>query len=58
MLMIVYTIEEIDRMEDWINSIIKEGKKFILDFTNMYVERETLLGEIETLTLGCEVDQC
>ena len=39
-----------DAMQDWVNSIIKEGNKFILDFTTVYVEGETLLGEIQTLT--------
>ena len=46
-----------DGMQDWVNSITKEGKKFILDFTTMYGKEETLLGEIQILTLGRETEQ-
>ena len=46
-----------DGMQDWVNSITKEGKKFILDFTTMYAKEETLLGEIQILTLGRETEQ-
>ena len=46
-----------DAMQDWVNSIIKEGNKFILDFNSTYAKGETLLGEIQTLTLGWESDK-
>jgi len=39
-------------MKDWMDAIIKEGNKFILEFTNVYAEGETLLGEIQILILG------
>ena len=35
-----------DAMQDWVNAIIKEGNKFILEFTTMYAKGETLLEEI------------
>ena len=42
------------------DTIIKEGNKFILEFTNVYAEGESLLGEIQTLVPGWEVElsQC
>ena len=39
----------LDAMKDWVDAIIKEGNKFILEFTNVYAEGESLLGEIQTL---------
>ena len=44
-------------MQDWVNAIIKEGKKFIPEFTTIYAEGETLLGKIQTLILGWETKQ-
>jgi len=46
-----------DGMQDWVNSITKEGKKFILDFTTMYGKEETLIGEMQILTLGRQTEQ-
>ena len=44
-------------MKNWVNVIIKEGYKFILEFTTIYVEGETLLGEIQTLIPGWELNR-
>lgn len=44
-------------VQDWVASIIKEGIKFILDFTTTFVEGETLLGEIQILIPRWEADQ-
>ena len=45
-----------DAMGKWINGMIQEGNKFIFEFTNVYTEGETLLGEIQTLVLGWETE--
>ena len=47
----------LDAMQDWVNAIIKEGNKFILELTTMYAEGEMLLGEIQTLIPGWETEQ-
>lgn len=44
-------------MNGWIGSIVKEGGKFILDFTTTYAEGEVLLGEIQTLIPMWEADE-
>ena len=38
-----------EAMGNWVNSMIQEGNKFIYEFTGVYAEGETLLGEIQTL---------
>lgn len=45
-----------DAMTNWVNNIIKKGNKFIYEFTSIYVEGETLLGEIQTLVLVWEIE--
>lgn len=44
-------------IQEWVASIVKEGSKFILDFTTMYAEGEVLLGEIQTLVPIWEADE-
>ena len=39
----------LDTMQEWVGPIVKKGSKFILDFTTMYMEGETLLSEVQTL---------
>ena len=46
----------IDAMKGWVDSIIKEGNKFISKFTSVYAEGETLLGEIQTLVPRWETE--
>ena len=36
-------------MKSWVDIIMKEGNKFISEFTSVYAEGKTLLGEIQTL---------
>ena len=36
-------------VKSWVDIIMKEGSKFISEFTSVYTEGETLLGEIQTL---------
>lgn len=47
----------VDAMKGWVDTIIKEGNRFILEFMNVYVEGESLLGEIQTLIPGWETEQ-
>ena len=47
----------VDAMKEWVEAIIDEGNKFILEFTSVYAEGESLLGEIQTLIPGGEVEQ-
>jgi hypothetical protein len=47
----------LDAIQDWSGSILREGNKFILDFTTTYAEGKTLLGEIQTLTPSWESDR-
>ena len=47
----------LDAMKHWVDAIIKEGNKFILEFTNVYAKGESLLGEIQTLIPGWEAEQ-
>ena len=39
----------VDVINNWVDIIIKEGNKFISEFTSVYAEGESLLGEIHTL---------
>ena len=39
----------LDAIQEWVESIIKEGSKFIFHLTTTYIEGEVLLGEIQTL---------
>ena len=43
-------------MQEWVNAIIKEDNKFILEFTTVYAKGETLLGEAQTLIPGWETE--
>ena len=43
-------------VRSWVDIIIKEGSKFISEFTSVYIEGETLLGEIQTLILVWEIE--
>ncbi len=43
-------------MKGWVEVIIEEGNKFILEFINVYVEGESLLGVIQTLIPECEAE--
>ena len=46
-----------DAMKDWVDGIIKDGNKFIFEFTNVYAEGESLLGEIQTSVPRWEIEQ-
>ena len=43
-------------MKSWVDSMSKEGNKFISKFTSVYAEGEILLGEIQTLVPGWETE--
>lgn len=44
-------------VHEWVGSIVKEGGKFIQDFTTTYAKREVLLGKVQTLILVWEANQ-
>jgi hypothetical protein len=47
----------IGAFQDWVESILREGSKFIKEFTATYAEGRVLLGEIQTLTPHWEADR-
>ena len=46
----------VDAMKSWVEIIMKEGNKFISEFTSVYTEGETLFKEIHTLVLFWEIE--
>lgn len=44
-------------IDDWVNGVIKEGNRFIQEFSVTYGDAKALLAEIQTQAPGLKADE-